>query len=95
MAVEQVLNTMKQAWPEMKYTVENNSSHLHEAALLRLDCTKANTVINWHPVWDMTTGIIKTTNWYKTYYNEGRVITGDDLSDYINDAHGKGIIWTH
>ncbi len=39
----------------------------HEAKLLSLDISKANSYLKWFPVWDIDKTIEKTIEWYKTY----------------------------
>lgn len=41
----------------------------HEANLLRLDCTKANNILGWMPLFSISEGIKMTADWYKAYYN--------------------------
>lgn len=42
----------------------------HEAKLLSLDISKANSYLQWFPVWDIDTTITKTVEWYKEYREE-------------------------
>jgi CDP-glucose 4,6-dehydratase len=39
----------------------------HEAKLLSLDISKANSYLKWVPVWDTEKAIEKTVDWYKEY----------------------------
>jgi len=39
----------------------------HEAKLLSLDISKANSYLKWVPVWDTEKAIKKTVDWYKEY----------------------------
>ena len=55
------------AWGENQ-TWENRSENgPHEANLLSLDCTKAKSVLQWTPVWDINTAVTKTVEWSKEY----------------------------
>jgi CDP-glucose 4,6-dehydratase len=40
---------------------------LHEAYTLKLDSTKAKTVLGWEPKWDLTTSLNKTIEWHNAY----------------------------
>jgi CDP-glucose 4,6-dehydratase len=40
----------------------------HEASALRLDCTKAATVLDWRPILSLNQSIRKTMSWYRSYY---------------------------
>jgi CDP-glucose 4,6-dehydratase len=91
--VENVLKSVKKYWNKLEYDIKPNSE-FHEANLLKLDCTKANSVLKWHSVWNNITTIEKTVNWYKNFYKNKRVLTSQDLMDYVLDAKEKDISWT-
>ena len=59
-----------------------------------LDCSKANKLLKWTPVWDLNETISKTINWYKSFYEDNYIQTQNDLISFINDAKSKSIIWT-
>jgi CDP-glucose 4,6-dehydratase len=92
--VEEVLLQMKNIWTDLHYIVERNAILLHEANLLRLDCTKANTNLNWFPVWTMEKTIEKTAFWYKQFYNDQNIITVEQLDEYVDDAKKNSIVWS-
>lgn len=92
--VEEVLAQMKQEWNNLEYKTELLAGQLHEAKLLKLDCTKANEQLAWIPVWDMPTAIQKTASWYKRFYDANEIVTELDLQTYIADAKSKKIKWT-
>ena len=41
----------------------------HEAAFLKLDCSKAAGLLNWRPIWTFRECIQQTTSWYRCYYD--------------------------
>ena len=51
----------------------------HEANYLRLDTSKAQKCLHWHPVWNVETAVKKTVEWYKTY------IEKEDMAEYTNE----------
>lgn len=57
--VNEVLLHWKGSW---KY---NKEKAVHEAFLLNLNIDKATQILNWNPVWDFSTTIEKTIEWYK------------------------------
>ena len=59
-----------------------------------LDCSKANKLMKWLPIWDLETTIEKTINWYKEYYENNRVNTENDLKDFVQSAKQKSLPWT-
>lgn len=91
--VENVLKSVKEYWDKLDYEIKPNSE-FHEANLLKLDCTKANTILKWNSVWNNSTTIEKTVNWYKDFYENNKVLTSEDLMNYILDAKEKGVSWT-
>lgn len=90
--VENVLKSVKKYWDKLDYEIKPNSE-FHEANLLKLDCTKANTILKWKDVWDSETTFEKTVKWYKAYYENNQVLTSEDLENYIADAKAKNIEW--
>lgn len=67
---------------------------MHEANLLKLDCSKAHILLKWQNVWDSKTTFEKTVKWYKAYYeNDKEIVTQNDLENYIADAKAKNIEW--
>ena len=46
----------------------------HEADLLRLDISKAKSVLSWQPVYDIDTTLQFTFDWYKSFYNKEDII---------------------
>ena len=93
--VEKVVKNVKKYWDKIDYEINRDTDQLHEANLLKLDCSKAHTFLKWKDVWDSDTTFEKTVKWYKAYYNENRkIFTRDDLNSYIIAAKGKKIEWS-
>ncbi len=93
--VEKVVKNVKKHWDKIDYEINQAPNQLHEANLLKLDCTKANTILKWKDVWDSETTFEKTVKWYKAYYENNKVLTSEDLENYIKEAVGKNIVWTN
>jgi CDP-glucose 4,6-dehydratase len=94
-SVEKVLDSLKKYWKDIDFKVEQNKNQPHEANLLKLDCSKANIKLKWLPVWDSKKAFEMTTNWYKNFYQENKVLTLQDLESYIEDAKTKNLEWTN
>lgn len=45
----------------------------HEAAFLKLDCSRIKKVFGWKPIWDVATAIKKTVEWTRVYQRGGDV----------------------
>ncbi|MDX4027744.1 CDP-glucose 4,6-dehydratase [Aliarcobacter skirrowii] len=93
--VEQVVQNVKKHWDKIDYEINQDPNQLHEANLLKLDCSKAHILLKWKDVWDSETTFEKTVKWYKSYYeNNKEILTQNDLESYIADAKIKNIEWS-
>ncbi|WP_321777738.1 CDP-glucose 4,6-dehydratase [Sulfurimonas sp.] len=92
--VEEVVKNVKNHWGKIDYEIHRNPNQLHEANLLKLDCSKAHIILKWKDVWNSATTFEKTVKWYKAYYEEDKTtLTSQDLQSYISDAKNKGLEW--
>ncbi|MDL2296778.1 CDP-glucose 4,6-dehydratase [Bacteroidales bacterium OttesenSCG-928-B11] len=57
---------------EVVFPAQNNQPH--EAGLLSLDITKAETILEWHPKFDAKQALEHTLEWYKAYYEKENMI---------------------
>ena len=93
--VEEVVKNVKKHWNKIDYEINRDLNQLHEANLLKLDCSKAHILLQWKDVWDSETTFEKTVKWYKSYYQNDKIIlTYDDLESYVSDAKAKNIEWS-
>jgi CDP-glucose 4,6-dehydratase len=89
------VKNVKKHWDTIDYEINKDPNQLHEANLLKLDCSKAHILLKWKDVWDSDTTFEKTVKWYKSFYEENaKTLTKDDLENYINDAKSKNIEWS-
>lgn len=93
--VEEVVKHVKKHWDTIDYKINKDPNQLHEANLLKLDCSKAHILLKWKDVWGSETTFEKTVKWYKYFYEEdAKTLTKEDLENYVNDAKSKNIEWT-
>jgi len=93
-SVEEVVKNVKKHWDKIDYEINSNPNQLHEANLLKLDCSKAHILLKWKDVWNSDTTFEKTVKWYKSYYEEDKnILTQNDLESYISDAQASSIDW--
>ncbi len=83
--VEQLIRIIKHHWKNVDYVIETKPDNPHEAGLLKLDCSKARSILNWKPVWNTNKTIELTTRWYKTFYEQGEILSINDLEAYMKD----------
>lgn len=62
-------------WGNANWQVERYVDNLHEAHILRLDCSKARHELNWKPVVDLEVALKWIANWYRCYYDGGNVVS--------------------
>ncbi len=92
-SVEEAVKYIQKHWDKIDYELNLSDDHPHEANLLKLDCSKAHIRLKWKDVWDSQMTFEKMTSWYKSYYEESKVLTQNDLDSYIKDAKAKKIEW--
>ena len=83
--VGDVLLELKKHWDKVEFKFEANSQNPHEANLLKLDCSKANIKLGWKPTWDSKTAFERTIKWYKSFYENNKIDTEQNLKDYIKE----------
>lgn len=91
--VEEVVNHVKKHWDTIDYEITPDLHQLHEANLLKLDCSKAHIRLKWKDVWVSEITFQKTVLWYKNFYENNTVNTIDDLNQYVSDAKKKKMDW--
>lgn len=93
--VQEVVQHVKKHWDAIEYDISHVPNQLHEANLLKLDCSKAHIRLKWKDVWDSKTTFEKTVEWYKTFYETQKAATKENLNTYIADAKTKGLQWSN
>lgn len=93
LSVEEVVNISRNYWDEIQIEHSEEISNQHEANLLMLDCSKAIKLLKWKPVWDIDKTLEKTVKWYKYFYEQNKILTQSDITDYVNDSAGKKLLW--
>jgi CDP-glucose 4,6-dehydratase len=70
------------------YSLDKSNSNPHEAGLLKLDISKAQSELNWHPKYNSEKAINVTIEWYKqARYNKSsiREFTEMQILNYFNE----------
>jgi CDP-glucose 4,6-dehydratase len=86
-SVEYLVQQAVQLWGRGSYRVERPEDAVHEARLLRLDCSKATQELQWKPKWNAAEAIEQTIEWYRLVLDEGRApleVTRSQLSTYLS-----------
>jgi CDP-glucose 4,6-dehydratase len=87
--VEWVVEEFSKRWKEKGGKLDwriDTDSNPHEASLLKLNCTKANTVLNWQQALSVEEAISFTADWYDAYKNkcDMKKITLEQINKYEN-----------
>lgn len=93
LSVGEVVIRSSDVWDAVIPEFSGNRVDYHEANLLMLDCSKANKLLKWKPVWEIAVTIEKTISWYKKFYQEGTLNTMADIQSYVETAMKKDIEW--
>ena len=93
--VVEVLEMMRQFWPQLQWKVEENTVVFHEAELLRLNIDKAQLQLKWQPVWNVAKAATVTAQWYHAFYQRQQIISFTQLQQYVADARTSGVLWAN
>lgn len=88
-----LLEEIKKELPNIKWKL-SEMPYPHEANLLYLNSEKARDRLDWKPVWSFEESVIKTSNWYKNWFDHKKVVSLLQLEMYIKDARNKSVKWT-
>jgi CDP-glucose 4,6-dehydratase len=83
--VEQVLTLFSKGLSGgLDWKFEKPDVDLHEARLLKLDCSKAQAVLDWEPRWRLEEAVRQTCNWYNDVVGgvEASSVTYRQIKDY-------------
>jgi CDP-glucose 4,6-dehydratase len=92
LTVSDVLFELNLHWPDLRWHITDLHHH-HEATMLHLDSTKARTKLEWKSVWEFESSIRKTAEWYNEWLEKGKVVSREQLIDYIIAAKNLKAIW--
>lgn len=92
-SVIEAVGHIRNHWDKITYEVQESINKAHEAFCLKLDSTKANTILGWDNVWDAAKAFEKTSLWYREFYNSGTILSRKNLKDYILAAKEKKVSW--
>ena len=65
--------------------IQRDPKAVHEAALLKLDSTKAHVLLGWQPRWGFRDGVERTVDWYRAYADgrDMRAFTLGQIDDHL------------
>jgi len=90
LSVEQLLTGLKEY---LTFNVEYGEASLHEANLLKLDCSKAKGKLKWQPVLSTSQMLTFTAKWYLAYNESGEILTDEQITEFVSIASGNKCEW--
>jgi CDP-glucose 4,6-dehydratase len=83
-SVQYVAETMARAWGTGASVELDAGPHPHEATYLRLDCSKARTLLDWRPRLTLDEALAWTVDWYQSVDagTDPRALTIDHIRQY-------------
>jgi len=91
-SVTQVLEQLKAQWKDILWHITDQPEP-HEACLLYLDSTQARSKLGWHPIWNFEIGLEKTITWYRSWLENGDILSLQQLTEYVEAAGQAKIDW--
>ncbi len=92
LTVREIADRLHAGWPSLRVELDHEAQP-HEAAVLRLDCSKAKHRLGWRPTWSIDVALERTGGWYRDFHDSARLRTADDLAAYVDDARRTGLGW--
>ena len=85
-----LVDSFCKAWGKSQGWENMNLGGPHEAGLLKLDCSKLKSVLNWSPKWDVAYAIEKTIQWTVAYKENESIpeIMDKQISEYLTFSVG-------
>jgi CDP-glucose 4,6-dehydratase len=83
----QIVSLFCEIWGEDASWSSIDYNGPHEANFLKLDCSKAKTALQWHPIWNINDAIEKTVEWSRVYYNDEQIeaVTIEQINEYMEE----------
>ena len=94
-SVLDIVKKMSEFWDDVIWDTENDTQNFYESGLLKLNCDKARSMLDWHAVLGFDQTMKFTAEWYKEYYNNSNMYeyTKQQIKDYISFAKSQNIKW--
>jgi len=86
--VEWIVEHLVQLWGEQASWQLEHVPQPHEAAMLKLDISKAAHRLQWQPRWTLLTALERIVEWHRVYLNRGdvRALCLDQIARYQSGA---------
>lgn len=94
--VEELAKHLVKNWGHGHIVAQPDPKQPHEAGLLKLDPSKAKSMLGWSGLWDVPRTALETTRWYKAHKESQDMLklTREQILSYESDAKHAGQEWT-
>jgi CDP-glucose 4,6-dehydratase len=84
-SVATVIDGLTRRWGGNVHWERDGGEHPHEAAYLKLDCSKATTRLGWRPFLELDDALDLTVEWYRAFHNgvDIRALSLKQINDYL------------
>lgn len=81
-----IADKLVELWGEEAKWFTDYANHPHEAYILRLDCSKARSLLNWYPRLNLAQSLELTVDWYKAFADNANMqqFTEQQIQTFIN-----------
>ncbi|MGI9179348.1 MAG: CDP-glucose 4,6-dehydratase [Longimicrobiaceae bacterium] len=97
LTVRELLELLLAEWGEGEWeTPDTERAAPHEAGFLKLDITKANSLLGWYPVYDAAEAVRASVEWYRERYDSGAAVAEmcvRQIEAYSECARQAGLPW--
>lgn len=90
-SVNEIISYFNKNW--QKIDIQKSDIEFKETNILKLDSSKAKTILKWKPIWNFNETLSETINWYREYYINSLVITKTQIYQYAEKAKAKNLSW--
>ncbi|MDB9786878.1 CDP-glucose 4,6-dehydratase [Bacteriovoracaceae bacterium] len=80
--VGEIAKSASELWSKVKINTDKKSLGPHEANLLKLDSSKAQSLLGWKPKWQIEETLQRTFHWYKAFYERSEILTKSDFDAF-------------
>ena len=87
-----VVKELSKKWTDASWEINAKQTKYSESKLLKLNCDKALSLLNWEPTLDFNTTINMTSDWYYSFYKNKNLDVLEKCRKQIKDYMNKKFI---
>ncbi len=94
--VQDLTEKMSAYWSNKKWQSIREINPDHESKLLKLNCDKAFSLLEWNSVLNFDETVKFTTDWYTKYYQNKELvcnITDEQIKNFTDLARNRNLLW--